>query len=262
MIALTDALNHEIILKHSPKRIVSLVPSISYTLHRLGLDDDVVGITRFCKFPERWKKTKSIIGGTKDLKIERIKELHPDFIIANKEENTKEQVEALQNIAPVYVSDVYDLDSNRRFLMDMGTLFDKYDTVDEIIHNIDKHQFKTEKFTSFKSVYLIWKEPWMSIGGDTFIDKMMQIAGFENLFSYEKRYPSFAFSKLIDLQPEVLLLSSEPFPFKEKHKEELQKFLPKTKIILVEGEPFTWFGAYAEKALLYFKSLQKSLTHA
>ncbi len=258
---ITDQFNRKIILPHTPSRVVSLVPSVSFLLYLLGLENEVAGITRFCKYPKHWKKEKTIVGGTKDPKIERIAGLKPELIIANKEENTKESVEKLEKIAPVYVSDVHDLKSNNAFISDMGKIFHKEEKSNQIISQIEflhqeliKNQNKT-----YKSLYFIWREPWMSIGGDTFISYMMQLAGFDNVLKSEKRYPVVDLQKLQRLNPEVILLSSEPFPFKEKHREELQKIFPNSQILLVKGEAFTWFGAYPLFAFPYLYQLQQKI---
>jgi len=253
---ITDPTGQKITIKEKPRKIISLVPSITYTLHRLGLKDEVAGITRFCKFPSEWKKIKTIIGGTKDVKIEKIAALNPDLILANKEENTKETVEKLRKIAPVYVSDVSDMNSNLKFISDLAKIFNKEKTGKEINENITKNLQKLSGKQSLKSIYFIWREPWMSVGGDTFISQMMQYAGFDNLLKNQKRYPVVQIEELQKLQPEVILLCSEPFPFKEKHLKEMKNFFPEAQIMIVEGEAFTWFGAYAEKAFEYFKQLR------
>lgn len=257
-----DQIQREIAVNSPSKRIVSLVPSISFLLYRLGLEQEVVGLTRFCILPEYWKKQKTIIGGTKAVDIDKIAFLKPDLILANKEENTKELVEKLSEIAPVYVSDVYDLRSNSDFILQMGKLLDREQQAQELVASIDQKFTKLRELLpkkSYKALYLIWKNPYMTVGGDTFIHQMMQYAGFENLFATQKRYPVIHDEDLKVLQPEVILLSSEPYPFKSKDQKEMQTIFPEAKVLLVEGEPFTWFGAYPESSLEYFINLQKSL---
>ena len=258
-LCLTDQIGQSITLSEAPKRIISLVPSITYLLYKLDLDREVVGLTRFCKLPAHWKKQKTVVGGTKEVKFDRIAQLKPDIILANKEENTKEMVEKLQQTAPVYVSDVKDLDDNTRFITDLGQIFHKEEVANKLIQDIRlaKLNFKIEK--RLKAAYFIWKKPWMTVGGDTFINKMMVSAGFDNVFAAEKRYPVVDMQQLEDANPEVILLSSEPYPFKEKEQKELQARFPKACVILVEGEPFTWFGAYPQEAFMYFQSLQNQL---
>jgi len=260
-IHLTDSLNHDIKLNKPAERIVSLVPSVTYTIDYFGASDSLVGLTRFCKLPEGLKRIKKVIGGTKDVNIERVKALNPDLIIANKEENTKETVEALQKIAPVYVSDVFDLESNTQFIQDLGKLIDKSDEADLLVEKI-QHKIKLFKSDalSYKTAYMIWKDPWMTVGGDTFIHKIMSLTSFNNIFQHKKRYPTTSLDELLALKPKLVFLSSEPYPFKEKHREALQKQFPNSRVILVNGEAFTWFGAYPDIGLDYLLHLKKILT--
>ena len=258
---ITDQLEQLILLNGQPKKIISLVPSITYLLFALGLDNEVTGITRFCKLPAHWKKQKTKIGGTKDIKFEKIADLKPDIILANKEENTKKTVIELQNIAPVYVSDVKNLEDNNRLITDFGKIFNKEKTANKLNQDIKSAQsryLKLKKYTK-KTAYLIWKDPWMTVGGDTFINYMLQLAGFDNVFADNLRYPQVDLKQLQTLEPEVILLSSEPYPFKEKEQNLLQSMFPKACVLLVEGEPFTWFGAYPLQAFDYFQSLQKQI---
>jgi ABC-type Fe3+-hydroxamate transport system substrate-binding protein len=264
MAQVTDQIGNKLIIK-APKRVVSLVPSITYLLHSLQLDNEVVGLTRFCKLPAHYKKTKTIVGGTKEVNIERIKQLNPDFFLLSKEENTKELANELSKIAPVYVFDVSDCQSNTKLINDLGTIFDVQDKSDLLLEQIaqQKALFKTNwKKDKLKTVYFIWQNPWMTVGGDTFINEMMKLSGFDNIFKQKKRYPQVTLSSLDKDNIDVILLSSEPFPFKEKHKKDLQKQFPNTKIILVQGEPFTWYGSFPKNAFKYFTTLQKQLKNA
>ena len=255
-----DQLNRLLKIKNRPNKIISLVPSISSSLYDIGLDNEVVGITHFCKFPKHWKKSKTIIGGTKDLKIDRIAKLKPDLIFASKEENTEKDVLELQKIAPVYVSDVNDFKTNQTFLEDLGIIFDKKNIVEKIIKNInEKENLLNKNKQSYKSIYLIWKEPYMTIGWDTFINYMMQKAGFMNLYNDKKRYPATSIDEMKSLNPEIIFLSSEPYPFKEKHIKEFQNIFPNSLILNVEGEAFTWFGTYQQKGLEYLIDLKAKI---
>ncbi len=259
-INITDQTGRKINLIQPPEKIVSLVPSVTFLLYLLNLEKQTTGITRFCKYPKHWKKQKTIVGGTKDIKIEKITQLMPEFIIANKEENSKQTVENLEKTVPIYVSDVVDLKSNKKFVTDIGQITGKTNEAENLLKQIDflTEQLHKTKSKTYKSLYLIWREPWMSIGGDTFISHMMQVAGFENILINEQRYPVVDF-KQIKQQPEVIFLSSEPFPFKEKHKIELQKIFPQSEILLVKGEAFTWFGAYPVFGLPYLFQLYQKI---
>jgi ABC-type Fe3+-hydroxamate transport system substrate-binding protein len=248
-------------MKKLPQRIISLVPSQTELLFHLGLDEEVVGITRFCVHPEKWFRTKRRVGGTKNVNIENILSLKPDLVIANKEENVKEQIEAIQKFAPVYVSDVTGLDNAKDMIMDVGKLVHKTKEAGRLVKEIDSKfsAFKTLQQNKKRAAYFIWEKPYMAAGGDTFIHDMMQVCGFDNVFENRLRYPETTVDELRSLDCEVLLLSSEPFPFKEKHENELQPQLPGVKILLVDGEMFSWYGNRLLYAADYFKALRDNL---
>ncbi len=257
-----DATGETVQLPKPAKRIVSLFPSQTHLLWYLGLDNEVVGVTRFCKYPPGWKNQKTVIGGTKDVKTERVASLQPDLILANKEENTKEIVEELKKIAPVYVSEIITWEDNLKFIEDIGQMTATTSRAKNLITllNQKKEEFdKKYRNTPEKVLYFIWKKPWMTAGRKTFIDTMLQIAGYQNLTPLHKgRYPAWKPEELSEMRPDTVLLSSEPFPFKpEKHTEETQRIFPHSKILFVEGEPFTWTGAFPLQAFDYFEKLKK-----
>ncbi len=262
-VELTDMLGRKISLPRPAQKIVSLFPSQTHLLWTLGLDKEVVGITRFCKYPPQWKKTKRRVGGTKDFKHERIDELKPDLILANKEENTKEGVEALAKEYPVYVSDVTTWEDNLQFIRDTGRLTGKISEAENIIEKLQKKRGSWKSGIVLKTAYLIWKDPYMIAGKNTFIDTMLQINGFENIATQtEDRYPAMDLKIIAERNPDLILLASEPYPFKEKHKQALSKIFPGAIILNVSGEPFTWFGSYSLFAFDYFSEIRKKIDHA
>jgi ABC-type Fe3+-hydroxamate transport system substrate-binding protein len=232
-------------IKEPPKRIISLVPSQTEFLHAIGLEDEVIGITRFCVHPAHWRKEKGNIGGTKDVRLDRIHALKPDLIIANKEENVKEQVEALAKDFPVWVTDVVDVSSALSMMEEVGTLTNRIKNSAQIIEQVRQSlaELAQQPFNAVSAAYLIWKDPWMTVGGDTFIHDMMERAGLSNAFRSDTRYPVIELKELQERCPEIVLLSSEPYPFKAKHVEELKRLLPKSKVVLVDGEAFSWYGS-------------------
>ncbi|MGC4128365.1 MAG: helical backbone metal receptor [Bergeyella sp.] len=239
-------------------KVVSLVPSITETLFDLGLtSDEIIGRTKFCIHPKNEVKNVEIIGGTKNLNIEKIKSLKPDLIIANKEENVKEQVEELMQDFKVLVTNVETLEDNYYLLKQLGTIFGKEEKAQLFNQKIYEifHFIKTKK--PLKIAYLIWKNPYMTVGGDTFISKILEELGFENMFKNRKRYP--------EVQPEDLegadwiFLSSEPFPFKEKHIEELRTVCKKPKITIVDGEAFSWYGTHLAKCGKYYEEFLREI---
>lgn len=255
-----DQYGNIIELSSVPQRIISLVPSQTELLYDLGLDEAVTGITKFCVHPDHWFRNKTRIGGTKNINIEKIKLLQPDLIIANKEENVREQIEALKEVAPVWVSDVNNLDDALSIILSIGEITNKHLKAKLIVQKI-KEQFSylSSIRHHLSTAYLIWKDPYMTVGGDTFIHDMMQSAGFVNVFAELKRYPEITIGHLADSGCEVILLSSEPYPFKEKHIETLQHLLPGRKIILADGEMFSWYGSRLQNAPRYFMDLMEKI---
>lgn len=240
-------------------KIVSLVPSITELLFSLGLDEEVIGITKFCVHPKNWHQNKQRIGGTKNIHIEKIKLLAPDIVIASKEENVKEQVEVLLHFTKVHLTDVKNYKEALQMIKSVGTLVNKRFSADMMVQNIEKNFSSLSIKNKKRAAYFIWKDPWMTVGGDTFIHSMMQKAGFENVFEQEQRYPIIDITTLSGLNIDYILLSSEPYPFKEKHIVEMQQNIPHIKIILVDGEMFSWYGSRMLEAAHYFQSLYQSL---
>ena len=235
-------------------KIVSLVPSITEALFDLGLtENEVVGRTKFCIHPQEKIKNVSVIGGTKNINIEKIKALQPDLIIANKEENVKDQVEALMDDYKVMVTNIDTIEDNYYLLKNLGKLFGKEEKAQ--LYNLKIYDVLNQaKLDSpVKAAYLIWKNPYMTIGSDTFIHRILSEIGFQNIFRDKTRYPQITTEDLADA--DVIMLSSEPFPFKEKHIEELKVFYPDKKIMIVDGEAFSWYGTHIAKCEQYFKEL-------
>jgi ABC-type Fe3+-hydroxamate transport system substrate-binding protein len=243
-------------LTYLPQRIVSLVPSQTELLFHLGLEDETVGLTKFCVHPQSWFKTKERVGGTKTINIDKVHQLQPDLIIANKEENVKEQIETLAANYPVWISDVNNLAGALKMIADIGTLTGKSAAANTLVSNI-KMAFDEmpEIEKPVKTAYLIWRDPFMTIGGDTFINNMLQHCGLQNIFADKKRYPEVSIDELQTAHCQLLLLSSEPYPFKQKHIDELSHQLPGTKIILADGEFFSWYGSRMLQSPAYFKQL-------
>jgi ABC-type Fe3+-hydroxamate transport system substrate-binding protein len=254
----TDQLGRPVSLDTSPQRIVSVVPSQTELLYDLGLADRVCGITKFCVHPLEWFRTKPKVGGTKQLVIDKIHELQPDLIIANKEENLQEQIEELEKYYPIWISDVNNIDSAYEMIVALGSVTNREHQANELTDRI-KQNFSQLQTINFKlqTTYLIWRNPYMTIGGDTFIHSMLETAGFHNIFSHHTRYPKITIDELRTADCQLLLLSSEPYPFKQKHIDELQHQLPGTQIVLVDGEMFSWYGSRMLKAPAYFSELRK-----
>lgn len=256
-----DQMGRTIQLDAPPKRIISLVPSQTELLFYLGLDETVVGITKFCFLPEAQFKKKPKVGGTKKLHLDWIQDLNPDLIIGNKEENDKQQVEALMQKFPVWMSDIYTLNDALIMIKSVGRLVNRPAEAKSLNTEIKQHfndlaQFKTRPI---RAAYLIWRDPIFVAGSNTFIHEMMKLGGFENVFGDQDRYPQITPEELRSTNPEVLLLSSEPFPFKEKHRPEFEKICPKTVTCLVDGTLFSWYGNRLLHAAPYFINLHATI---
>ena len=259
-----DQMNRNVQIEFPPKRIVSLVPSQTELLHYLGLEEEVVGITKFCVHPENWFKEKTKIGGTKNLNFERIASLDPDLIIANKEENEQQQIELLSTKYPVWLSDIKNIQEALDAISLIGRLTGKEDKAEELIQKIklkkEELSLSIKNIQPKKAAYFIWNNPLMSINHQTFIHDMMEACGLQNVFSqHTKRYPEISLSVLKELQPEVILLSSEPYPFREKHINYFRENLPNSSVILVDGEMFSWYGSRMIYAFDYLKLLRLNM---
>ncbi|MBJ7879402.1 ABC transporter substrate-binding protein [Gelidibacter salicanalis] len=252
-----DQLHRPINLENTPKRIVSLVPSQTELLVDLGLEEALVGITKFCVHPIHLLKNKTIVGGTKQVHYDRIIAVQPDIILCNKEENTKEMIQELEKIAPVHISDVNTVEDALELIEKYGLLFSKEERARAMIREIAE---KRQEFADFvkdqpkkTTAYFIWKHPWMVAAKNTFINEIMRGNGFLNYFED----PEVDLSRDQPESAELVLLSSEPFPFKEEHKAEVQAYFPNATILIVDGEMFSWYGSRLVKAFDYFKTLHQ-----
>lgn len=245
----------KVTLSTPPKRIVSLVPSQTEFLHSLQLDEQVCGITKFCIHPEHWFHTKRHVGGTKRFDFDTIDKLNPDLIFGNKEENYLEGIQKLRERYPVWMSDIFILDDALDMMTQIGVLTGRDSLAASIVSQIREDFRRLIPARTIRVLYLIWRKPWMAAGRDTFIHDMLSRNGFENVVQ-GSRYPELGDEAIKDLAPDLVLLSSEPFPFKENHISELQSITPRSKISLVDGEMFSWYGSRLLYACNYFRTLQ------
>jgi ABC-type Fe3+-hydroxamate transport system substrate-binding protein len=252
-------MNSTIRLEEAPRRIVSLVPSQTELLHDLGLEDEVVGITKFCIYPNQWFCGKHRVGGTKAVNFDKVSALKPDLIIGNKEENSLEDIKLLQTIAPVWMSDIYTLEDALKMIEDLAEVTEKQEEGKAIISKINE-EFDSLKVVADSSeeksaLYYVWKDPNMVSGKNTFVDDMLSKCGLRNATGVE-RYPEI---DKLEENPDYVLLSSEPFPFKDRHMDEFQARFPSSKIVLVDGEMFSWYGSRLIQAPTYFKQFLDQL---
>ncbi|OJJ21984.1 cobalamin-binding protein [marine bacterium AO1-C] len=254
-----DQMQRQVKLPHTPKRIISLVPSQTELLFDLGLEERIVGVTKFCIHPKEKCKQKTKIGGTKKFNFDTIATLKPDLIIGNKEENYKEGIELLEQDYPVWMSDIFDLEDAQQMMQALGKITQTETQANHFIQQISQGFEHLDQLAAnvkpMKVAYFIWRNPMMGVGSDTFIHEMIKRCGWQNVLENEARYPEITPEQLQTFNPDLILLSSEPYPFKDKHLREFQEICPSAKVILVDGEMFSWYGSRLRLAPDYFSEL-------
>lgn len=261
MTIINDHLQRTIELVEGPQRIVSLCPAITETLVTLGAN--VVGRTKYCIFPKEHVETIPTVGGTKQIDIEAIAALQPTLIICEKEENTKEIVESLEQRWPTFVCEVTTVETAYRMIETVGALGQCEEQAQQLTVNI-RQAFQTLPTFNGRVAYMMWRKPYMAVGATTYIDDLLHTLGFENpIATLEGRYPAVTIEDLQQANLDYLLLSSEPFPFSEKHIAEFERVLPNERMLFVDGEMF-WYGARMLEAAHYFQQFlndKKSFEH-
>ena len=259
-----DQMMRKVEISSSPMRIISLVPSQTELLFDLGLNDEVVGITKFCIHPKPWLKEKTIVGGTKQLNHQKIESLKPDLIIGNKEENSKNDIELLMQKYPVWMSDINTLKEALQMIESIANITQTSQKGNQLIEKIN-HEFELlphANQSKKRIAYFIWNKPMMVAGKDNFINSILSRLGFENVFANQLnspqisyRYPQITSTELAAAAPDTIYLSSEPFPFKDKHVQQFKAICPYAEIKIVNGEMFSWYGSRLSFAPTYFKTL-------
>jgi ABC-type Fe3+-hydroxamate transport system substrate-binding protein len=247
-----DMMGRTVEIPHSPQRIISLVPSQTELLYDLGLQDQIVGQTVFCIHPQQYFFNSTKIGGTKKVKFQVIDDLKPDLIIGNKEENSLEIVEQLSSKYPVWLSDIYTLEEAYSMINQIGEICNVSDKANQIVEQIQNSFASITPQKLGTCLYLIWKDPYMTVGQNTFINNIIEKIGFTNVVQ-NSRYPEISIEEMLKLNPQNILLSSEPYPFKQKHIDQLQVMLPSANIRLIDGEMFSWYGSRMKHSVAYFK---------
>lgn len=244
----------------SPASIVSLVPSLTELLFDLGIGGQVSGRTRFCIHPKKKIDKVPIIGGTKNPRLNKIREIDPDLIIANKEENREEDVEELKRDFDVHVTDVGSINEALFTIHDIGWKCGAEEKAKSMIHDIQDQMEGVPDEKPMNAAYMIWRDPWMTVGSDTYIHSVMNHWKLENVFDEKTRYPNTSLEEISYKNPDVIFLSSEPYPFKEKHIQEVSNYCKKTNIILVNGEWFSWYGSRMLPAFKQLNVLRRAIS--
>jgi len=255
-LTVTDQLGRRVVVPFPPHRIVSLVPSQTELLFDLGLGERVVGVTKFCLHPAEARQSATVIGGTKNFDFENIAALRPDLILGNKEENYQEGIEQLAAAYPVWLSDIATLPDALAMIRQVGLLTGTATRANVLATEIEA-AFAALSVAQppLPTAYFIWRKPYMVAAAHTFIDDMLHRAGFLNVFADQQRYPEITAAQLAAAQPQQILLSSEPYPFREKHLEEFRTLCPEATVRLVDGELFSWYGSRLRHSAAYFQQL-------
>lgn len=238
-------------------RVVSLVPSITETLYELGVGGKLVGVTHFCVHPDEARLRATRVGGTKNPKIDLIRELKPDLVVANVEENRREDVEALEAAGVrVHATDVRDVAGAARFVREMGELFGRPREAEAMGLAIEAALDAAHAVAPDPPLAVfcpIWKDPWMVFNRDTFADSVLRVAGAENVFApWPERYDEVSERDIREGRATHCLLPSEPYAFAERHRAEVAErfgFAP-SNVALLDGEALTWWGARTASGLL------------
>ncbi len=255
----TDQMGRPVSVSYPPRHIISLVPSQTELLFDLGLNEQIVGITKFCIHPAHGFKSVTKVGGTKSVNLQKIRELRPDLIIGNKEENEQGQMEDLMKEFPVWMSDISILDDALVMINQIGEITATSDRARELTSKIaEGFKSLTSSQRVLRVAYFIWKDPYMLAGRDTFIDDILQRAGFDNISTWS-RYPQLTIDELKELQPDIIFLSSEPYPFKDVHVKEMERLCPNATTMVVDGEMFSWYGSRLLRTPGYIRTLSEKI---
>jgi ABC-type Fe3+-hydroxamate transport system substrate-binding protein len=200
------------------------------------------------------------VGGTKQFRFDVIDRLQPELVLGNKEENYREGIERLAAQYPVWMSDIYTLTDALSMIRKVGALTNTPAEAASLAALIDRGFANMAPAPPVRVAYFIWRNPWMVAGDHTFIDALLKHCGLTNVFGQLPRYPAVTEAQLREAQPDFLLLSSEPYPFGEKHREELQQLCPKAHVLLVDGEMFSWYGSRLVQSPAYLTQLLREIS--
>ena len=242
------------------QKIISLVPSLTELLIDLGLKDRLAGRTRFCIHPADEVDDIPIMGGTKNPRLDKIKEAQPDLIIANKEENRPQDIKTLMDDFDVELTDIATIEDALIVIHNLGQKLNTADQAEKLITQIQSRLNDRPEEPELRTAYMIWKDPWMSIGHDTYIHDVMDHYNLTNVFGEKTRYPKFDLKELKQYHPDLILLSSEPYPFKEKHIATVEEVCPAARVLLVDGEWFSWYGSQMKHAFERLNIWRKAIT--
>lgn len=266
-----DARGRTVRVPRRPDRIVSLVPSITESLFAFGLGDRVVGVTRFCVHPADARERAVVVGGTHDVNVEQLCALRPDFVIANQEENPRELLETLGERVPTFITFPRTVKDGIALLRQLGTLTGEEETAERYAADAEAAAAAARAgapATPPRVLYLIWRKPWMTVNGDTFVHDMLARCGAVNVMADAAgRYPEVEADEVVTLRPDAIFLSSEPYQFAPEHATEWLQVsgLPAAQlgqVPLVDGELCCWYGTRMVAGLRYLSAQVRALRTA
>ena len=252
-VRLVDATGVPLSAARPPRRIVSLIPSTTETLCALGLADALVGITVYCREPAALLRDKTRIGGEKDPDLEKIRALTPDLVVANVEENRAEDVATLRAWGiPVWVTYPRTVAEGIGLVRELGAVTGTAQRASEIAGELAElyaaTRARVERRPAVAVFYAIWRDPYMTIGRDTYIHDMLSVCGGANVFADRpERYPTVTLDEVATRRPAVILLPDEPFRFRPAHVSDFKDCA--ARVQLVDGKPFSWHGPRIAEAL-------------
>lgn len=247
-------------MNNVPERIISLVPSLTELVIDLGLEDHLVGRTRFCVHPKEKVEEIPIVGGTKNPRLDKIRKKNPDYIIANKEENRPEHIKDLMEDFEIKVTDIATIEDALITIHELGQVLNKAGEAKQLISDIQQRLNERPDEPELRTAYMIWKNPWMTVGHDTYIHDVLEHWNLPNVFADKTRYPTFKLDDLRQYNPDLILLSSEPYPFKEKHMAQVEEACPAARVLLVEGEWFSWYGSHMKHSFERLNAWRKTIS--
>ncbi|HUP50436.1 MAG TPA: helical backbone metal receptor [Thermoanaerobaculia bacterium] len=248
---ITDVRGRPFRFAEAPRRVVSLVPSLTETLFDLGAGQTVVGATEFCIHPETLPCPR--VGGTKNPDVERIRHLQPDLVHMNLEENLRRHAEEIERFAPVFATEPKSVSGVRDLITTLGAIHDRAGGAARLVSALDEERGLLPK-KAFTFACAIWKKPWMWCGGDTYVSSLVEAAGGENVLRHRHRYPQMDLDCLASLQPEVIFLPDEPYAFSAADAAAVAEATGSRVIGPFPGHLFTWHGSRTILGLRFLRS--------
>lgn len=240
------------------RRIVSLVPSLSETVCDLGLRDELIACTKFCIEPKDLHRSCTLVGGTKDFDVAQILSLNPTHILCNQEENPKAPVEELMKHVPTSVTFPKSPKDVPAMLRDIGDFLAARDPFERAARELEGAMQALQLLPRQRFLYFIWRQPYMIAGRDTYISRFLEQWGWENAAPKDERYPSLEPNEITAAKADLILFSSEPFPFRKRDADRLRTEIADCPpIYRIDGQMLSWFGTRTVKAWAMMEEIRR-----